>query len=220
MLPLTAVLWGWYTTDLFESKGWDVPETWDEFFALGDIAKEEGRALFTYQGIYPGYLELLFPAIASAAGPEALERIFNYEEGSFNNEEVLKVLDTIARIARDGYLMEGTVALNHTQSQADMMMGKALFITNGTWMENEMADAPREEGFEFALVAPPIFNKGDDRYILASYEQFSIPAHAENIELAKEFIRFLYTDESVKLFGEKVGGVFATRMPGSWLSHI
>lgn len=38
--------------------------------------------------------------------------------------------------------MDGTVALNHTQSQTDMMMNKALFIPNGNWMEGEMADAP------------------------------------------------------------------------------
>ena len=36
---------------------------------LGDLAKAEGIALFTYQGIYPGYIEsVLWPAIGSAGG--------------------------------------------------------------------------------------------------------------------------------------------------------
>ena len=30
----------------------------------------------------------------------------------------------MAKIGTDGYLMDGTVALNHTQSQTDMMMNK------------------------------------------------------------------------------------------------
>lgn len=68
-----------YNKTLFTEKGWSVPETWEEFFALGDeLNKEENylvnadgtktkRALFTYQGIYPDYLEeILYPAIASA----------------------------------------------------------------------------------------------------------------------------------------------------------
>ena len=58
-----------YNKTLFEENGWELPETWDEFFALGDKAKEKGIALFTYAGIHPGYMEsLLWPAIASAAG--------------------------------------------------------------------------------------------------------------------------------------------------------
>ena len=63
----------------------------------------------------------------------------------------MEVLANIQKIAADGYLMEGTVALNHTQSQTDMMMNKALFIPNGNWMEGEMKDAPRADGFEFGL---------------------------------------------------------------------
>lgn len=75
--------------------------------------------------------------------------------------------------------MEGTVALNHTQSQTDMMMNKALFIPNGNWMENEMKDAPRADGFEFGLWHAPVLNKGDQPYVMTSVEQFSIPAAAE-----------------------------------------
>nr|WP_319776977.1 extracellular solute-binding protein [uncultured Sphaerochaeta sp.] len=42
-----------YNKTLFEKKGWDVPVTWNDFFALGAKAKAEGYSLFTYAGIYP-----------------------------------------------------------------------------------------------------------------------------------------------------------------------
>lgn len=206
-----------YNKTLFEENGWELPETWDDFFALGEKAKEKGIALFTYQGIYPGYMEeILWPAIASAAGVDALTDISNYVEGSFSTEEVLSVLRNIQKISTDGYLMEGTVALNHTQSQTDMMMNKALFIPNGNWMENEMKDAPRADGFEFGLWHAPVLNSGDQAYIMTSVEQFSIPANAENPELAKEFLRFLYTESSVKLFAEKAGGIYAMKEATEW----
>jgi len=213
-----------YNKSLFQEKGWKLPETWDEFFALDEeLKKEENylvdengkktkRALFTYQGIYPEYLEeILYPSLANAAGMAQLNEIFEYESGSFKSESVKKVLDTLAKIGTEGYLMEGTVGLNHTQSQTDMMLGKAVFIVNGSWMENEMKDSPREEGFQFGMIPVPVFAKGDERYILSSYEQFSIPAKARNPELAKEFLKFLYTDESVKLFAEKSNGAFALK---------
>lgn len=201
-----------YNKTLFEANGWEPPVTWDDFFALGDKAGEQGIALFTYQGIYPSYLEsTIYPAIASHAGTDGLQSIMSFEEGSMTNPQVLEVLENIARIGTDGYLMEGTVALNHTQSQTDMMMDKALFIPNGLWMEGEMADAPRAEGFVFGMTPSPVFTAGEQRYIMDSVEQFSIPADAKNPELAKEFLRFLYTDESVRLFGENANGVMAVR---------
>jgi len=213
-----------YNKKLFRDKGWKLPETWDEFFALNEeLKKEENdlvetngektkRALFTYQGIYPDYLEeIMYPSLANAAGIDHLKKIFAYEPGSFKTYNVKKVLDTFAKMGTQGYLMEGTVDLNHTQSQTDMMLGKAIFIVNATWMENEMKNSPREEGFEFGMIPVPVFNKGDKRYILTSYEQFSIPVRAKNPELAKEFLKFLYTDQSVKLFAEKSNGVFALK---------
>lgn len=221
-----------YNKTLFEEKGWEVPETWDDFFALAEeLEKEENyveidgvkqkRALMTYQGIYPTYLEsVLFPSIASAGGVDAYTALAHYEEGSFNNPEVLKVLEQFKKIGTEGYLMDGTVALNHTQSQTDMMLGKALFIPNGVWMENEMADSPREEGFEFAMMAPPVFNEGDTRYCLSSYEQFSIPAGAKNPELAKEFLRFLYTEESVVEFAKASGSVYALKDASTMVKDV
>ncbi len=201
-----------YNKTLFDEKGWKIPATWDEFFALGETAKADGRALFTYQGIYPGYLEeMLWPAIASVGGMEAINAICSYQQGSFNNETVLKVMREIADISAKGYLLKGTVGMNHTESQSEMMLGKSVFITNGTWMESEMADAPREEGFEFAMAPVPTFHAGDVHYVLDSCEQFSIPVGAKNPELGKEFLRFLYSDESVKLFAEKAGAIYAVK---------
>lgn len=201
-----------YNKALFEEKGWAVPETWDEFFALGDAAKAEGRALFTYQGIYPGYLEnLLWPALADVVGQQGMDRIFNYEEGSFNNPEVIGVLANLQKIASGGYLMDGTLALNHTQSQTEMMQGHALFIPNGIWMINEMKDAPREDGFSYGLALAPTSEKGGTRYAYANYGQISIPKDAKNPEGAKDFLRFLYSDASVKAMAETSGTVMAVK---------
>lgn len=210
-----------YNKTLFEEKGWELPVTWDEFFALGDVAKEEGYALFTYAGIYPGYMEsFLWPALASASGIDNVKAISSYTEGSFSKEEVVQVLDNIEKISSGGYLLEGTTSLNHTQSQTDMMMNKALFIPNGNWMEGEMKDSPRADGFEFGLCPAPVLKEGDEQYVMTSVEQFSIPAAAKNPELAKEFLRFLYTEESSKLFAEKANGIYALKNATEWSKGI
>jgi N-acetylglucosamine transport system substrate-binding protein len=212
-----------YNKNLFDSKGWKVPATWDEFFALGrELEKPENyvtidgrqvkRALFTYQGIYPSYMEMiLWPAIASALGPDGVNRIKTYTPGSFSSPELRQIVEIFSRIGPEGYLMEGTAGLNHTQSQADMMIGRALFIPNGVWMENEMKDSPREPGFSFAMAPAPVLRAGQDHYIMSSHEEFYIPAAAKNPTLAKEFLKFFYSDASVTSFARHAGGVVAVK---------
>jgi len=200
-----------YNIQLFEDNGWNVPVTWDDFFALGEKAAEQGISLLTYQGIYPGYMEsIIFPAIASAIGLEDFAKITSYEPGIWVDPRVVAVLEQFEKIGSSGMLMPGTVALNHTQSQTDQMNNKALFIPNGTWMEPEMEDVPRAPGYRFGLTPPPVQRQGDTRYIMSSFEQFSIPAGAANPELAKRFLSFLYTDAVITMYAQFSGAVMAT----------
>ncbi len=197
----------WYDSALFTEKGWEAPTTWDEFFALGDEAKEEGTSLFTYQGMAPGYMEaLIWPAIAGAAGSEAVDAILNYEDGAWENPDVIKALEVVEKIATGDYLLPGTVAMTHTQSQTEHLKGSALFLPNGNWYETEMKDAI-QEGWEWGFMTSPTFNKGETRYVLTGIEEIYIPSDAENIELAKEFMRYLYKDEIVALNAELSKGI-------------
>lgn len=199
-----------YNSKYFEANKLTTPKTWDEFFALGNVDKD--RSLFTYQGIHPGYLEImLFPAIAGAAGVEGLDAFFNYEEGSASTPEVKAVLQNLQKIATDGYLMEGTVALNHTDSQAAFMRGDALFHPNGSWVVNEMAEADREENFEWAVAAPPALNVGQAQYAATGIECVWIPKAAQNKELAKEFLKFMFSEESLLLAAEKAGALLPVK---------
>lgn len=194
----------WYNKTLFDAEGIEIPKTWDEFFALSDVAKEHDRALFTYQGTVPGYLEeILIPAVYSLGGEEAMNQMLNYDPEFWKTDialDALGILETVA-LTENG-LMNGTVALDHTQSQTSFMQGDALFIPNGNWFEGEMEEAPREDGFEFGFLGVPTFDEKDPLLALTSVEQMYIPKAAENPDLAKEFLKFMYTEESIKLNGE------------------
>ncbi|NJP41711.1 carbohydrate ABC transporter substrate-binding protein [Oscillospiraceae bacterium HV4-5-C5C] len=201
-----------YNKTLFEKYGWELPVTWDDFFALGEKAKEQGIALFTYQGIYPSYLQyFLLPAAESAGGEENFNKLLNYEENSVADSGFQTELDQFQKLVDSGYLMDGTVALNHTQAQQAFLQDEALFIPCGTWIESEMADSPRTDGFEYGMTPAPVENDGDTRYVAVALETMSIPQSAKNPELAKEFLKYLYTDQSAQLFAEKANGVLATK---------
>ncbi|MEC0369182.1 carbohydrate ABC transporter substrate-binding protein [Paenibacillus chibensis] len=208
-----GVLGLWYNKTLFDGKSIQMPKTWDELFAMNATAKDNGRALFTYQGLYPGYLdEVIIPSIYDLGGQKALDQFFDYDPEFWKSDVFKQVWGNILKFAtEDNGLMKGTVALNHTQAQTAFMQGKAMFIPNGTWFEDEMKDAPREDGFQFGFLGIPSFQSGSSVKAMSQIEQIVIPAKAKNPELAAEFLKYIYTDKSIKLNAEKSKAVMAVK---------
>ena len=192
-----------YNKGLFEEKGYDVPKTWDEFFALGDKAKADGIYLFAYPTA--GYFDSAMPAmLAASGGIEGFNKAMNYEEGFWTSEEATRVLETFEKLK--DYTEPSVVANangdNYKKNQQLILDNKALFLPNGDWLPGEMADAPRADGFEWGFTASPSYEEGGDMYSYNFFEQMYIPAEASNIELAEEFMAYLYSDEAVGIIAE------------------
>ena len=191
-----------YNAGLFAEKGWTVPTTWDEMWALGDKAKAEGYDLFTYPTT--GYFDTFFPTLLySVGGPEFFDKAMNYAEGIWDTDEAKQCFDVMSKLA--GYTAKVTVAQandqDFTQNQQLILDNKALFIPNGTWLVGEMKDAPRADGFQWGMCALPGSGSGTS----ASYcwmEQAWIPAQAPNLDAAKQFIAFLYSDKAASIFAK------------------
>ena len=190
-----------YNAGLFEEKGWEVPTTWDEMWELGDKALEEGIYLFTYPTT--GYFDAFFYALMYAAGgPEFFNEATVYTEGIWGSEAATTCFDIVEKLA--SYTNPITPAQandqDFTQNQQLVLDNKALFMPNGTWIVGEMAEAPRAEGFKWGMTALPAVEEGGDRYSYTWFEQAWIPAGAVNIDAAKQFIAFLYSDTACEIF--------------------
>lgn len=190
-----------YNAGLFEEKGWEVPTTWDEMWELGDKALEEGIYLFTYPTT--GYFDAFFYALMYAAGgPEFFNEATVYTEGIWDSEAATTCFDIVEKLA--SYTNPITPAQandqDFTQNQQLVLDNKALFMPNGTWIVGEMAEAPRAEGFKWGMTALPAVEEGGDRYSYTWFEQAWIPAGAVNIDAAKQFIAFLYSDTASEIF--------------------
>ena len=190
-----------YNAGLFAEKGWEVPTTWDEMWELGNKAMEEGIYLFTYPTT--GYFDaFLYALMYTVGGPEFFDAATHYEEGIWDTAEAQECFDIIAKLAT--YTNPITPAQandqDFTQNQQLVLDNKALFMPNGTWIVGEMAEAPRAEGFQWGMTALPAATEGGDRYSYTWFEQAWIPAGAENIDAAKQFIAFLYSDTACEIF--------------------
>lgn len=192
-----------YNAGLFEEKGWKVPETWDEMWELGEKAKAEGIALFTYPTT--GYFDAFFYALLyEAGGDEFFKKATQYSEGIWDTDEAKEVFDIITKLA--SYTEKSTPSnatdTTYLKNQTLICENKALFMPNGNWVIGEMKDVPKADNFEWGFTALPAMEAGGDRYSYTFFEQCWIPKEAKNPELAKKFVAFLYSDEAIKIFAE------------------
>jgi N-acetylglucosamine transport system substrate-binding protein len=192
-----------YNAALFKEKGWEVPKTWDEMWALGDQAKKEGISLFTYPTA--GYFDAFFYSLLlEAGGPDFYNKAMRYEDGIWESPEATKVFNIVGKLAK--YTAPTTVAnandKDFTKNQQLILDNKALFMPNGTWVVGEMKDAPRAKGFEWGMTALPAIDNGGDRYAFTFFEQMWIPSQAKNKDAAKDFLTFVYSDKAAEIFAE------------------
>lgn len=192
-----------YNAGLFAEKGWEVPTTWDEMWALGETAKAEGISLFTYPTT--GYFDtFLYALLNVVGGPEFFDKATTYSEGVWDTPEAQACFDIIAKLAANTNPVTPAQAndTDFKQNQQLILDNKALFMPNGNWIVGEMADSPRAEGFEWGMTALPAMEAGGDSYSYTWFEQAWIPAEAVNVDAAKQFIAFLYSDAAATIFAK------------------
>ena len=191
-----------YNAGLFEENNWTVPTTWDEMWALAEQLPE-GTSLFTYPTT--GYFDaFLYALMYSVGGPEFYNKALRYEEGIWDTPEAQECFEIIAKLA--SYTNPVTPAQandqDFTQNQQLVLDNKALFMPNGTWIVGEMAEAPRADGFKWGMTALPAAKAGGNGASYCWLEQAWIPAGAPNLDAAKQFVAFLYSDAACAIFAK------------------
>ena len=190
-----------FNAGLLEAKGWAVPKTWDEMWALGDAAKAEGIALFTYPTT--GYFDaFLYALLNCVGGPEFFDAVTHYAEGVWDTDEGKLLFDILEKLA--SYTNKKTPAQANDQdfkmNQQMVLDNEAIFMPNGTWIVGETSESPRAEGFKWGMCPVPAV--AGDAYSYTWFEQAWIPAGAANIDAAKQFVAFLYSDVACGIFAE------------------
>ncbi|MEU5716746.1 N-acetylglucosamine/diacetylchitobiose ABC transporter substrate-binding protein [Streptomyces sp. NPDC020403] len=203
----------WYSQTNLEKLDAAYPETWDDMLALCAKAKKKGIAGWTYPGKYPYYLPFsLYPFIGKIGGREVLDKIDNLEPNAWKDPAVKAAFEAYYELFQKGYILKGTPGLTHIQSQTEWTKGKALFIPNGSWVENEAAPTTPDD-FKMMVGAPSSLDASDKMpfgTIWASGgEPFIVPAKAKNPEGAMEQLRIMLSEDSSKNFTKSVKSLSA-----------
>lgn len=206
----------WYSQPWFEKAGYKWPETWDEFLALCETIKKEGKmAPWTYQGKYPYYMWgiVAFPLLQHSAGTQQMIAIDNLEPNAWKTPEIKRAIEAMYALWDKGYIMQGTAALTHTESQAEWLNGKAGFIPCGSWLENEMKTVT-PAGFNMVVNRIPGFKdgKGDQKAVFANGgEPFVVWAKGKNPKHGMEFLRCQLSRSAARYFAENVSSLMPVK---------
>ena len=205
----------WYSQPLMDKHGWTYPKHWDEMLALCAEIKKTGLAPWTYQGKFPGYLTspMLMTAY-KAAGPDLKKKLDNLEPNAWRDPALIAAAEGYQELASKGYLLEGSQALTHTQSQTYWAQGKAVFIPCGGWLENELGDiAPKDLGM--TMVPVPGLSKDDKE----PFETVTggpggaliVPAKAKNPQGAMELLRIIISKQCMRNFTQLTNSLTVTK---------
>jgi N-acetylglucosamine transport system substrate-binding protein len=203
----------WYSETALEKLDATYPENWDDMLALCAKAKKQGIAGWTYAGKHPYYIPFsLYPFIAKIGGPEVLDKIDNLEPNAWKDPAVKSAFEAYYELYKKGYILKGTPGLDHIQSQTAWTKGKALFIPNGSWVENEAAKTMPAD-FKLAVSGPSGLDASDKMpfgTIWASGgEPFIVPQNAKNPQGGMELLRIMLSEASSKNFTTQVKSLTA-----------
>lgn len=201
----------WYSKKALERLDAEYPKTWDEMLALCAKAKKEGIAGWTYAGKHPYYFSFtLYPFIAKIGGADVIKAIDNLEPKAWEHDAVKKAFEAYHELYAKGYVLKGTPGIDHIQSQTQWTKGNALFLPNGSWVENE-AKKTTPKDFEMTMAPPTSLDKSDampfETVWAEAAEPFMVPAQAKNVEGGMEWLRVMMGKQSTTNFTKLVSAL-------------
>ncbi|MEU1312226.1 N-acetylglucosamine/diacetylchitobiose ABC transporter substrate-binding protein [Streptomyces cinnamoneus] len=201
----------WYSKTNLQKLDAQYPETWDEMLKVCEAAKKKGIAGWTYAGKHPYYLPFsLYPFIAKIGGVEVLRNIDNLEPNAWKAPAVKAAFEAYYELYKKGYILQGTPGLTHIESQTAWNEGKALFIPNGSWVENESKKTTPKD-FQMAVSAPSSLDKSDKMPFgtlwASGGEPFIVPKNAKNPQGGMELLRIMLGKKSSQNFIKSVSSL-------------
>lgn len=223
-------MWGfWYSSKLFKEKGWSAPKTWDEFLALSDKIKADGKmAPFIHTGVHTQYMMAIMATMAvKQGGRDFAKKLDNLEDGIWKTDPMLNVAKVWREYYDKGFIMPGCEGLDHTTSQTEWALGKAAIIPVGSWLENELKDkqtgkSKAPEGFDMMVFTTPSLpgDKMPQPSIRGGAgEPFMVPEASKNKVGGLEFLRQMLSNANTAKFAELTGNLAAVKDAGKRLNN-
>ena len=207
-VPVIGSLHGFiYNKKIFAELGAKEPATVDDFFALLDSIKKDGRyvplAIGTkdtwavgtmgYMNIGPQYWHGAEGQHALIAGTKKL-----------TDPEFLGPMQAMGRWSN--YLAPGYQAQGYSDSQSQFTLGRAAIYPSGSW---EIPGFRKDADFDMGAFLPPLVHEGDKCYMTDHTDLgLGMNAATKHPAQVKTFLEWTGTEEFSQLLADALPGLF------------
>lgn len=229
----------YYNKVLFEQNDWKIPTTFDELIALCNqinndrvpVANSRTDAVkpFAYTGANTDYFDYtVYDWWSQIVGADAIKDFLKYESSSVFDaatNPTYAALKTATSYWQKLFVAEnGGESINVIQdsdaktaeiAQKEFANGYAAMMFNGDWIYNEITNYNiSSEKFQLGLMKTPTIPEANENYINTSYvigedQYIAIPATSDKVDLAKEFIKLIISNDGCLTFANKANGFLA-----------
>ena len=204
-LPQTGEICGiYYSQKKLDDLGLEAPGTWDEVFSLVEAAQEAGEQPIMLGNLdqWPA-LHVFGPLQAHFVPAEEIVTLGMGNAGAdWTSQENVDALAQLAEWGTSGAMGDSPNGLAYDDAWPLYTKGTGVLLIGGSWLAPDM-EAVMGEDLRF--MAPPPGADGSVATTGGTGIPFSIPAAAENKDVAAAYIDFLTSDEAMQLIADNGG---------------
>lgn len=192
-----------YNKDMFDENGWEIPQTWSEFISLCDTIKSTGT-----NPLYLGYKDTwtcLAPwnALAVGLAPSDVCSRVNSGDTTFK-AEYAEVAEKI-KVLLD-YAEPNPYAYSYNDACTAFARGESAMYPIGSYAVPQILSVNPDMNID-SFTFPANDNEEDNVLNSGIDLQFSVMKESKNKDAAYEVLRFLFEDETVRIYLDDQGGV-------------
>ena len=204
-LPQTGEICGiYYSQKKLDDLGLEAPTTWDELFSLVEAAQEAGEQPIMLGNLdqWPA-LHVFGPLQAHFVPAEEIVTLGMGNAGAdWTSQENVDALAQLAEWGTSGAMGDSPNGLAYDDAWPLYAEGTGVLLIGGSWLAPDM-EAVMGEDLRF--MAPPPGADGTVATTGGTGIPFSIPAAAENKDVAAAYIDFLTRDEAMQRIADNGG---------------
>lgn len=217
-LPFAHAIWTlFYDRALFRRQGWEIPRTWDEFFALCEKIHAAGLAPLSLPGVAMRYGDaLLRAAHYNLVGPADYAAYHALAPGTRADPRFVRAAETLRQVSTR-HLVRGWQGMTHTAAQLAFLEGRSAMTLSASWFANEMRGRLPPD-FELGAMNLPVFPDGiahpDTLQAQSGYYFLFHTGDPAREQATIDFFRFLTSRERVRRFAALADAPSALRAAG------
>ncbi len=203
-LPWTSQMFGIFVNGaIMEELGLEPPETWDELIEMAPTIREAGYIPLSW-GNAAGNVcpDFLLPLITQYGGDVYALDDLTDPDVSWDSEPVINALDLLKRLQEAGVFVDGINGVSEEQGAQIAYSGRAAMFYAGSWYPGGLfaQQAPQEWMDNYYVIKNPALTPDDIHWSgNGSGEGWVVNANSDNLDLALEFVQYLFSDEAYQI---------------------